>query len=163
MPTDIYGKCGKLKCPRSIQNECYDMMEENYKFYLSFENSICKDYVTEKLYNILEKNVVPVVYGGVNYDVIAPPHSIIDVSKFKNVKDLVDHLLFLDANPSEYLKYFEWKKYYVIDRPKEEILCRLCQKLNEPRKTQFYENVLDWLYAPGLCRTGRDLPSIVFS
>ncbi|XP_018653758.1 putative alpha(1,3)fucosyltransferase [Schistosoma mansoni] len=26
------------------------MMRENYKFYLSFENSLCSEYVAEKLY-----------------------------------------------------------------------------------------------------------------
>ena len=47
---DIYGQCGNLTCPR--QNEgrwvsgpvCYEMIGKKYKFYLSFENSFCKDY-----------------------------------------------------------------------------------------------------------------------
>ena len=62
---DIYGKCGPLKCPDNpkvydprMNKECYDMLEQNYKFYLSYENIFCKDYVTEKLFNILPLQVI---------------------------------------------------------------------------------------------------------
>lgn len=161
--TDVYGKCGHLKCSRGSQRECYKMMEENYKFYLSFENSLCQDYVTEKLFKILSLNVVPVVYGAVNYDVIAPPYSVIDVSKFKTVKNLVNYLKFLDENPKEYLKYFEWKKSYVNNFSQEPALCKLCQKLNEPQRTHFYEDILHWLNPPGMCKSEKELPAIVFS
>jgi hypothetical protein len=35
---DVYGKCGPLECHNN--NSCYEMMAQNYKFYLSFENSV---------------------------------------------------------------------------------------------------------------------------
>ena len=45
---DIYGKCGNLSCPQSYHwisyPECYEMIGRKYKFYLSFENALCKDY-----------------------------------------------------------------------------------------------------------------------
>ena len=47
IPVDVYGKCGSLVC-KGIR-KCYAMLEKSYKFYLSFENSICSDYVTEKV------------------------------------------------------------------------------------------------------------------
>ena len=59
------------------------MLERDYKFYLSFENSICPDYVTEKFYNPLLFTTVPIVYGGANYEAIgAPRNSYIDVRNF---------------------------------------------------------------------------------
>ena len=38
---DIYGQCGPNFCPRSQTEECNEMISAEYKFYLSFENSVC--------------------------------------------------------------------------------------------------------------------------
>ncbi|XP_025833206.1 alpha-(1,3)-fucosyltransferase C-like isoform X2 [Agrilus planipennis] len=86
-PVDIYGHCGTLNCSRK-NGHCYTLLENNYKFYLSFENSYCKDYVTEKFFNIHNISVVPVVYGRANYKEIAPPHSFINIEDFSSVKEL---------------------------------------------------------------------------
>lgn len=60
------------------------MLDRDYKFYLSFENSICVDYVTEKFWNALLFNTVPIVYGGADYLEIAPKKSFINILDFKS-------------------------------------------------------------------------------
>ncbi|KAK4878320.1 hypothetical protein RN001_010826 [Aquatica leii] len=162
---DVYGKCGSMTCDRpaygSTVDKCYDNLEKNYKFYFAAENSICQDYVTEKMYNILKRNVVPVVYNGGDYAITAPPNSVINTQNFENVSQLANYLIFLDANPNEYLKYFEWKKHYVIVSTPAP--CELCQKLNEPLVTTVIEDLHKWYSGSSveLCRTGKNLPDIV--
>lgn len=158
---DIYGKCGTLQCPHSIG--CYHMLEKKYKFYLSFENSNCRDYITEKFYKIMDINVIPIVYGGGNYSSVAPSHSYINVENFPNVKSLAKYLKMLEDNVDSYLKYFEWKKHYRIGK-ENRVECKMCELLNNPKKTKkTYENVIDWWYSSdnSMCKTSEQLPNIV--
>ena len=56
-----------------------------YKFALAFENSQCRDYVTEKFWRILNTTLsVPIVMGGGDYEQLAPPNSFLDVRNFSS-------------------------------------------------------------------------------
>ena len=43
---DIFGRCGTKTCPKN--QTCEEMLKKDYKFYLSFENHRCSEYITEK-------------------------------------------------------------------------------------------------------------------
>ena len=47
---DVYGGCGTKRCLRSEFDRCRSLLNKDYKFYLSFENSNCDYYITEKFY-----------------------------------------------------------------------------------------------------------------
>lgn len=63
---DTFGLCGDLKCQLGSE-QCHAIIESDYYFYLSFENSMCEDYVTEKLLTATKHFTVPIVYGGADY------------------------------------------------------------------------------------------------
>jgi alpha-1,3-fucosyltransferase len=116
IPVDIYGACGSLKCPRNVgksnANACNLQLEKHYKFYLSFENSLCTEYLTEKVANMMHLTVVPVVLGGAKYSDYLPPHSYITVRNFTSPGKLAEYLKMLDRNDTLYNSYFDWKGEY---------------------------------------------------
>ncbi|CAD5214640.1 unnamed protein product [Bursaphelenchus okinawaensis] len=140
MTVDIKGKCGM---GRVGTEEGFRLMREEYKFYLAFENSQCKDYVTEKLFNALRNDILPIVYGEKKsfYEKIAPPHSFIHVDDFDSVKKLAEYLIYLDKTPSAYAEYFKWKSNYYLSN--SQFYCRLCSKLQE-KTTKVYGSLNDW-------------------
>lgn len=153
---DIYGACGKLKCPRSMADKCFEMLATKYKFYLAFENSNCKDYITEKLFvNGLGHNVLPIVMGAPpeDYYKSAPRHSFIHVDEFESPKELAAYLLKLDADNDLYNSYFKWKGMGEFFNT--HFFCRLCALLhddNYPIKS--YRDINEWWRGPGVCTSG---------
>ncbi|XP_057312641.1 uncharacterized protein LOC130654126 [Hydractinia symbiolongicarpus] len=132
-------------------NECSEIISQ-YKFHLSFESRFCDDYVTEKYWdNAIANGVVPLVLGGANYadPRVAIPGSYIDIQKFKNVKELGEHLQMLTKSDKEYNKYFKWKqKYKLIQRDEwpysREWLCEMCDKLNNNGFRKQSYNLSEW-------------------
>jgi alpha-1,3-fucosyltransferase len=155
---DVFGECGNgLGCFPWKSHEC-DKILANYKFYISAENSICADYVTEKFYRALEAGAVPIVYGGADYSEYAPPHSYIHVADFISPKHLADYLKLLDANHFLYAKYFEWKKDWIVDRRPLDGWCDLCKKLNDQDyQHKSYKDIGKWWFDEVPCIPGFSL------
>ena len=141
---DIYGRCGDLKCGNWStwsSDDCFQrLLHENgsYKFYLSFENSLCEDYVTEKLWTKLNLDVIPIVRGGVDYANLMPKDSFIDVKDFESPKDLADYLHYLDKHDDLYNQYIRNKNSLICEPvqkiPWECILCKTLHELKGVRK-----------------------------
>ncbi|ELU10959.1 hypothetical protein CAPTEDRAFT_172884 [Capitella teleta] len=165
---DIYGACGTFTCFRADKEKCFNMLSKDYKFYLSFENSNCRDYITEKFFwNALLNNVVPVVLGAHKEDYIAaaPPNSFIHIEDFPTVKALADHLKELNTNDERYSEYFRWKGSGSFINTK--FWCRLCTLLHTvptEGKVTWYENVDKWWKEARVCTHDRwDNPEAIVS
>ena len=119
----------------------YVDMCKDYKFYLSFENAYCKDYVTEKFFSALKtESIIPVALGGLersDYNRIAPPGSYIHVEDFDSPLQLAKHLEFLSKNETAYNQYLWWTDHYRVTsllEGYESAQCELCDKLNKVRE-----------------------------
>ena len=164
MDVHVHGKCShgytKRRCGRDKELECYKMMDKNYKFYLSFENSVCDDYLTEKYFNIFRYNVIPVSYSGGKFSEMSPPHSSINVLDFTSAKALVNYLKKVDKNDNLFAEYFWWKDFYVVRQSPEDgaqAYCDLCAKLNSPDSPKkVYNDMFDWWVTKSHCKKLRD-------
>ena len=121
---DVYGGCKELgslgkQCETNYANKrnCEDARDimNSHKFYLAFESTNCVDYITEKLYKILQPHMttVPIIMSGVDHlQELLPPKSYIDVNDFSSAKELAEYLLHLDRNDHLYNEYFAWRSSY---------------------------------------------------
>ncbi|CAI9744233.1 glycoprotein 3-alpha-L-fucosyltransferase A-like [Octopus vulgaris] len=156
---DIYGFCGTKTCTKKDDPICFEMLEKEYKFYLAFENSNCRDYITEKfMRNALQHDVIPIVMGAHpdDYRKIAPENSYIHYEDFNSAKELAAYLHKLDKNDTLYNEYFKWKgtgQFYDVD-----LWCHVCSMLHhalDDKKQIWYENFGAWYAGKGVC-IGKD-------
>ena len=124
IPINIRGKCSRIGakdglCKSNLpsDNLCRDAIDtmNSHKFYLSFENSNCVDYISEKVYKVMFPGMatVPVIMSGVtNLKEILPPHSFIDAKSFASPEELAKFLLVLNGDDKLYNEYFAWRSSY---------------------------------------------------
>lgn len=148
----LFSRCGDKKCPRSESKRCLKSLREEYKFYLAFENSNCRDYITEKFfYNGLSQNVIPIVMGAhpLDYQRAAPYKSFIHVDDFESPASLAAYLNLLDSNDTLYNQYFQWENTGELINTY--FWCRLCAMLHAPLKYKTYTNLADWWHSDTTC------------
>lgn len=138
---DIYGKCGPFKCSITNRSVCLkDVLEKRYKFVLAFENSLCRDYATEKIWDIFDHRlkVVPIVLGAADYSKMLPAGTYIDIRDFKSPSHLAVYLKYLDRHPDKYNEYI-WRRKFDKCRymtPYSIYQCGLCKHLHDYRGIQ---------------------------
>uniref|UniRef100_A0A914WC85 Fucosyltransferase n=1 Tax=Plectus sambesii TaxID=2011161 RepID=A0A914WC85_9BILA len=146
---NCYSESGRESIVRALQRyisiDQFGYCAADYRFFIAFENNICRDYVTEKFWR-LKRLIVPIVLQASILDGIAPDDSFIAVDQFQSVAALAAHLEMLSRNETEYLRYFEWTRHYQkIEAPRSEAFCRLCDRLHAPTIAhKSYANLIAW-------------------
>lgn len=145
VPVKVYGRWTKTRLSSSALlptiSHCY--------FYLAFENSVSKDYITEKLWrNAYQGGAVPVVLGPPlgDYKAVVPPNSFIHVDEFASVKDLGKFLQQLAEDKKLYGEYFAWKRQWKVKlyRDWRERLCKICTQYNSLPQQKVYADLQAW-------------------
>ncbi|XP_054468678.1 alpha-(1,3)-fucosyltransferase 7 [Anoplopoma fimbria] len=148
VPVKVYGRWTKRRLSSKALlptiSRCY--------FYLAIENTVAKDYVTEKLWrNAFQGGAVPVVLGPSldDYKAVAPPNSFIHVDEFASVKDLGKYLQDLAADKKRYSEYFTWKNQWKVKLYTDwrERLCKICSQYNSLPQEKVYTNLEAWVNA----------------
>ncbi|XP_012676635.2 alpha-(1,3)-fucosyltransferase 10 [Clupea harengus] len=117
IPVDSYGQClhnrdlpAHLRDSTAMDDQGFYHVLSRYKFILAFENAVCDDYITEKLWRPLKLGVVPVYYGAPNVPHWLPSNrSAVVVDPAAPPERLAEYLRRLDENDEEYLTYLQWK------------------------------------------------------
>ncbi|XP_049884227.1 alpha-(1,3)-fucosyltransferase B-like [Pectinophora gossypiella] len=120
-----------------------------YKFMIAIENAVCNDYMSEKLWRVIEAGVVPIYYGSpLIRDWLPNNKSAILLEDFPTPELLSQHLHYLLNNDTAYEEYLEHKIHKRVTNQKlineltarphevdlsgvvEELECLVCSKLH---------------------------------
>ena len=161
---DIYGRCGENNdfCKKKTNMECHAHLSSDYKFYLGFENSLCKDYLTEKVFNnfLDNNNMIYVARGAPNLHEFIPKNTVIYTSNFRSPKHLAQFLIKLGSNETEYTSYLrETDKYYLFGNFKDRAYCKICELLNTYKERKYSGNGRNFnaWYRKDTCKTPTDI------
>ncbi|XP_013775637.2 alpha-(1,3)-fucosyltransferase C-like [Limulus polyphemus] len=157
IPVNVYGSCNYNRCyPINPVMTCFKSLAQQYIFYLAFENSICKDYATEKLYMALKVGLIPVMFSGANYSSFLPPNSYIDALNFSSPKELANYLLTVSKTEKLVENYQEWTKTFEIEIKYFYWFCDVCEKLHresiENRHYHTFQKLYRWWFLEAKCK-----------
>ena len=143
LPVDTYGACGTLTCKRN-DPDCERTLRR-YKFVLAFENGYCRDYVTEKYWNAMDRQQIPIVSGGADYSKIAVPGSYIDVDNFTSTEELARFVQRVGSDRELYNSFFAWTSRLRLHRRLVD-WCAICRALHDQhRPPQVYTDLKGWV------------------
>ncbi|EFO21676.2 fucosyl transferase, variant [Loa loa] len=142
IPITQHGRCNNSTC----DEECEVKEAAQHRFYLAFENSICRDYITEKLFKCLVRLLVPIVLKKSIYEGILPPRSFIAADDFTSPRELAEYLQYLSNNSTAYLSYFEWTRHYQKTFGVSSY-CELCKYLHRGiARPRIIPNIKKWWF-----------------
>ena len=148
-PTHMWGSAASTCMPKVHRdkilnhgpiprNENSNEIINGCKFYFSFENSNCSEYVTEKFSNALMGYAVPIVNGWRHTYEQTLPHSFIHVDHFlpNDISRLASYLDYLLKNETAYFHYFKWRQQKdILAKTSDEDLmypttCEVCKRVS---------------------------------
>jgi alpha-1,3-fucosyltransferase len=164
----ILGLCGgkKWNCGKHFRHDddCFQILNKSYLFYLAFENAFCHDYFTEKFFENYNYNTIMITRGGLPGDAKLhfPEGSYISTDDFKSVKDLAMYLKSLTvADIAQMLK--RKNQYYSTGyKPVyQRALCDICYRMNFQKKYEkTIKDMKKWAFNSKPCLDPKEVKDI---
>ena len=120
---DSYGAClnnkqlpADLKGSEKFESDKFYKFLARYKFVIAFENALCDDYVTEKLWRTLATGSVPIYLGAPNIESLLPnKNSAILVKDFQSPQEVANYVLKINSDDGLYNTFLQHKAFYLTD------------------------------------------------
>lgn len=145
---EVFGKCsGRKLCPPASDMSAFDCGEKylrEYKFYIAFENSFCRDYLSEKVWYALYRDQIPVIAVDRYTAGLLPPNSFLNVFDFPSLKALTEKMSEIGNDENLFNSYFNWQRKYTMEQFLP-YFCMLCTELHKNKTAQFYPDMDLWL------------------
>ena len=170
IPVEMVGQCAKNE---SMKNACGPShgtglggpecmaLFNSYPFFVAAENSLCRDYITEKYWARYNLDSVPIVMRRDVYEGRLPDGSFIAMSDFEGPQALAEYLHYLMKTPAAYMRYFDWRRQGWARASNNTPghytgLCRLCEVLinEEHRELRPIEDIGEWYRRESACDDG---------
>eukprot|EP01080_Neovahlkampfia_damariscottae_P000828 gene828-9078_t len=136
---DEFGRCSKTD---DEPIELSDLNRKNrrienmrrYKFYLAFENTFEKGFISERYWEALNSGTIPVYLGPSDIKNYEPSvGSILYLNDFNSTKDLANEMLRISSDNDLYEKMLDWKSngpsdnfLAAVDYTCENVFCKIC-------------------------------------
>ena len=161
----VLGECGTpWNCgKRFVHDDCFRILNRTYRYFLTFKNSFCRQYFTEKIFENFNYDIIQIVRGGGLNDTksIFPTGTYISTDDFKSVEDLAGFLRQLSWSAEDYSAILKKKDKYYSPGYKtvyQRAMCDLCERMNNLDKyKKIIPDIVKIFYSKDPCRDPSDL------
>lgn len=158
---DIFGHCSNRSnhCPKDIKG-CLKNVTTTYKFFLAFENSLCIDYITEKIFHWYTQDIIVEARGARHYKNYLPEGTYVDSGNFRSPVHLAQYLSKLGSDQEQYIGFLKRKDYFTVISGNQYVqlaYCNICFKINNLDKFRKPARNLKQWWITGKCTTADDL------
>ena len=111
-----------------------------YKFLIAFENSVCPEYVTEKIWHGYLSQAIPIYYGTSDvYNQVPGANTFIDATKFDRPQQLAEYIKKIDQDNSLYKSFFNFDIEKTLSSfkkncPQKTLGCAMCNYLYKTKQ-----------------------------
>ncbi|RNA14897.1 alpha-(1-3)-fucosyltransferase C-like [Brachionus plicatilis] len=127
---------GKTGFAAAVISHCNanNQIGKKYKFYLSFENSICNGYITEKFFEILRYDIIPIVLGGGHF---------FPIDLLMQLLLGLNEYLFIQVPKSGFINVLDYKNPKELDILPNSNICDMCLMLNLENEVPIRRNIVN--------------------